>query len=290
MVFCYTVDSSYLRYSKASLKSLIKNNPGKHSVCFVSRDDVTQDEDWSDLVMIANNAGWILNYFPLNFGGYTPDFIHSRSWSEPSYYRLWLYCSLPDEISKVIYLDTDVLCKGDLTGLWTTDLTNKIFGASHDYSPTPEGEINGKLIIGDMENIHSGVLLLNLTYWRNHATEIQALYQNSDKDPVLRGNSPTPYIQTMPDWLFDGWFIQKLGEMFPYAVLPLRYNFHTEYYLVVEQEFNGAMQLGSYIPAVSADAYLQDVLSSDDLIEYKNVKLLHYSGGIKPWMLPNAVF
>jgi lipopolysaccharide biosynthesis glycosyltransferase len=88
------------------------------------------------------------------------------------YYRLLAPRLLPADMNKILYLDSDLIVRGSLSDLWNTDLADKALAAvpdcwqdSKSLAVLPAGE---KLF-------NSGVLLINLRFWRQHNVPRQAI-------------------------------------------------------------------------------------------------------------------
>lgn len=70
---------------------------------------------------------------------------------------------LPKSVKRLIYMDADIICKGELLPLWQTDLQGRVLGAVRDW-----GEEKSCVRIG-LKNgryFNSGVLLMDLVKWR----------------------------------------------------------------------------------------------------------------------------
>ena len=75
---------------------------------------------------------------------------------------------LPDSIEKVLYLDGDIIVQGDLSELYSTDISDVYAGVVKDYRGlTLKGDFNERLKINHTAYFNSGVLLLNLSLLRN---------------------------------------------------------------------------------------------------------------------------
>lgn len=85
-------------------------------------------------------------------------------WTYISYARCYLAEILPD-IDKVLYLDLDVFVEKDLTELWNTNIENKALAGVVDMNAR-----NHRLTYIKNINsyINSGVLLMNLKYFKEH--------------------------------------------------------------------------------------------------------------------------
>ncbi len=73
-------------------------------------------------------------------------------------------------VERVLYLDADVLVRGDLTELWETDLGGKALGAAPDV-----GSPRGHEGIGRMPYFNAGVMFMNLTLMRKDLGLLHAL-------------------------------------------------------------------------------------------------------------------
>jgi len=89
-----------------------------------------------------------------------------------SYLRLCLPALLPDDISHVLYLDSDLLVRADLAELWATrPLESPLAGVPDFASPTVSGRdaLPNWRDLGlpaDAPYVNAGVLLMNLNIWR----------------------------------------------------------------------------------------------------------------------------
>lgn len=88
--------------------------------------------------------------------------------TQAAYYRLMLSEILPKNIHKVLYLDGDIIVRHSLLPLWNTDLKDSPIGAvvyPHDVFPDFYNRLQLSTQLG---YFNSGVLLINLEYWREH--------------------------------------------------------------------------------------------------------------------------
>lgn len=104
--------------------------------------------------------------------------VKTEKISIATYYRLFITQLLPASVSKVLYLDCDLVVRGSLGELWETDMAGKALAAVH-YPDCPTMikncmrlGLNPSLNGGGQEGIscyfNAGVLLMNLDYWRLH--------------------------------------------------------------------------------------------------------------------------
>ena len=95
------------------------------------------------------------------------------------YYRFLLPQIVKE--SRVLYLDCDIIVTGSLRELWDTDISHYACAAVEDQASDDITNQNRIGIYGDYFN--SGVLLMNLDFWRKNNTAnalIDFIYENPD--------------------------------------------------------------------------------------------------------------
>ncbi|EMP54010.1 general stress glycosyltransferase GspA [Marinobacter santoriniensis NKSG1] len=161
-----------------------------------------------------------------------------------AYYRIAIPELFDESVKKVVYLDCDIIVRGDILELAATDLTGFGVAAVENIS----GHTYKKLGIPQSEYFNSGVLLLNLDYWR----------ENGISDQVLRFKQENPHrISTNDQCALNG----ILHESWKH--LPLKWNHQT----------------GLYRQSDQTDAFSPEEVKSANL----NPKVIHYIGWDKPW-------
>jgi len=97
-------------------------------------------------------------------------------WSIAAWYRVLLPKLLGTDIHKVLYLDCDVIVNDNLDELFTMDISNKSLGGCVDVFLNYDASVYKRLQYDKSKGyICSGVLLLNLDYWRQCNLEKQLL-------------------------------------------------------------------------------------------------------------------
>lgn len=113
--------------------------------------------------------------------------VPTLSWTLPAYFRILAPSLLPASIDKILYLDCDIIVNGDLTPLWETPLTGKSVAAVIESgSHNPACNYFGRLGYEEKYGyFNSGVLLMNLEYWRTNGIQKKALdYIENHKDII----------------------------------------------------------------------------------------------------------
>ncbi len=94
-----------------------------------------------------------------------------------TYYRLLLANVLPQDISKVIYLDVDTVVSGDIGEMWDASMQGKSILAVPEEDQTLGGTMDPALVRvlslnGDAPYFNAGVIVVNLARWReSHFSE-----------------------------------------------------------------------------------------------------------------------
>lgn len=89
--------------------------------------------------------------------------------TKSAYNRLFAASMLPPEVEKIIYLDGDIVVRKSLLPLWETDIEGYAVGVVNDMHEMKH-IMSHRLPydIGSDGYFNSGVLLINVKYWREH--------------------------------------------------------------------------------------------------------------------------
>lgn len=169
----FTIDDSYAPYLGVALTSMKKNASREYNYTVI-----IVEHDLSEV-----NRKKLLEF---KEPGFSVRFVRMDSIAEKItdreenrlrcdyftltiYYRLFIADMFP-QYDKAVYIDSDVVIPGDISGLYRTDLNDCLIGACPDYSiaDVPELVRYTEEAVG-MEKgtyINSGVLLLNLKKMR----------------------------------------------------------------------------------------------------------------------------
>ena len=171
-----------------------------------------------------------------------------------SYYRLIISEILPEEYEKLIYLDSDLVVKGDIGQLWQTDLAENYVLAAQDtwikYVSTSQGLLNYQELgipVGS-KYFNAGVLVINLKKWRTDRISSKAIsYLKQNKD----------YVRYHDQDVLNALFANRWGELDP------RWN----------------------LSATNCAGYSQESPFSEDVYNtiISDPYILHYTTEKKPW-------
>lgn len=165
------------------------------------------------------------------------------------YLRLMLDKILPEEISRVIYLDTDTIVENSLRELWETDLEEYVMGAVTDVNLATDEHFSRLGLDNATPYFNSGMLLIDMTRYREGDIRRQCL------DWLGRNKAIADY----PDQ-------DALNVILRGRILPLhpRYNVFDSYFRHV-----------NYGSRFVCPADWDDAVSHPSIIHYT---------GLKPWL------
>lgn len=156
------------------------------------------------------------------------------------YYRLMIPELFPEHVSKVLYLDMDVLVEGRLDELWNKDFSGRAAAVVEDSATTHLGEYS------PTRYFNSGVMLINLDYWRKNNVKEKAINFMVKHRDILR----------FPDQ--DALNVVLQNDL---VYLPDKWNYH----LNLDRQF------------------LKKVLRGQ-IAKDKAPVIIHFNQRVKPWM------
>ena len=164
-------DKSFVMPTGVMMLSVCVNNPETDIVFHIILEDNVKAGDRQSLEDIVSpyNGKSIVFY-------YANDEIQKMTFPEGeklditkvAYYRLFLADLLPKEIEKVLYLDGDLIVRHSLLPLWEIDLGEHAIAAAHDGSSGVIEFYNRLKYPFELGYFNSGVMLINLDYWRRN--------------------------------------------------------------------------------------------------------------------------
>lgn len=183
IVFC--TDNNYVMPCGIAITSLLENNKGESVTIHIIGLDL-EPKNKLDLENVSKHYGCKILLYDLNHDyllNYNLPF-HEKGQKYitiAAYIRLFLEDILPKDLDKVLYLDADTMVVDNLQSLWNIDISNHSLAGVIEHNAFVPDEYNRLKYSSNYSYINSGVLLINLKYWRenNISTKfIQYLDQN----------------------------------------------------------------------------------------------------------------
>jgi lipopolysaccharide biosynthesis glycosyltransferase len=162
-------DGKYLPHAATTICSFLEHNFGSRVHLFHSA-----DVDYARLTLLRS---FVTKYdSQICFYEMTDRLFHEfridyYNASYANYYRLLAPLVLPSNINKILYLDTDIVVRRSLRDLWDTGLANYALAAVEDAKwDATKGfsDLFSVELTPGTKYFNSGVLLINLEYWRLH--------------------------------------------------------------------------------------------------------------------------
>ena len=194
-IFLFIIDGGIKNHNKQKiLKSL---DSEKCEVKFISNPDSLLEDDIKEAhnECVGSNGKTTAKYLTI-----------------AAFYRLLIPELLPKQFEKVIYLDCDLVVRGDLEQLWEIDLEENYVLAAQDtwipYVSSTTGLLNYQDlgISPNSKYFNSGVLVINLKKWRTDnigAKAINYFKQN------------TKYVRWPDQDVLNALFAGQWGELDP---------------------------------------------------------------------------
>ena len=166
MDIIFATNNNFCQHATVAIASLLDNNKNEiiRIHLFEIQCDINNINNIKEVVKKWNAQITIYHVTPEIF----KDFPPTGNYSVACYLRL-LSPSLLPNLEKVLYLDCDLVVNGSIKELWNLDISN------YSMAALPDALLSYN-IVKDYLNydyykegyINSGVLLINLKYWREN--------------------------------------------------------------------------------------------------------------------------
>ena len=169
----FGIDKNFGKFAGITITSLAHNNLDNDLIIHIIYDELLP-EDMQKLKQTEQlYRNLTLHFYQITSTEGMTFIVPEGHITQAMYYRYLFGEMLPKEITKIIYMDADIICKGDILPLWQTDLQGKVIGAVRDYG---EDRSCGRIGLKNGRYFNSGVLLIDLTKWR-HQKLTQQLFK-----------------------------------------------------------------------------------------------------------------
>ena len=243
-----SLDTNYIWPLIIMLHSLLRSNPSTAFNVFILHSHMDKEDiDFVRKWIGTAQCEFIEVKVPASFSNAV---VSSYRYPREMYYRIFAAQLLPKNISRILYLDPDIVVINPIDKLYRIDFQEKLIAASSHIHKRLQ-KIN-QIRLGlneDASYINSGVLMMNLELWR----------ERQDTAEVLRYIRENRLKLFLPDQ-------DVINAVYGDSILyldPLYYNL-SERYLT----FNN---INLKNPKITLD-WIR-----------KNTSIIHYCGKNKPW-------
>jgi lipopolysaccharide biosynthesis glycosyltransferase len=242
-------DKRYAQHLAVAICSLCENNRRLPLSIYIVNSDFDQ-EAWSSLESISKRYGHGLTDVKIVEHELDALVINSY-YKKAMYYRLLIADKLP--IPKALYLDADVVVRGPIDELYSTDVNDCYLAAVIDPGFTRHHDLE---MSSDAKYFNSGVMLLNLERWRRDRV----------KEMVIRFIERKPKAVLHPDQCGINSVVNgRWKELHPRFNLQ-RSLFHKQTFFY-------------FWPSKALGLFPNGELTAAN----RDPVIVHYSGAIKPW-------
>ena len=248
-IFCST-DDHYAPHAGVMLTSLFENNREETFEVFVLTRGLAKENTYA-LQSLGEKYPATITILPVDLAQFSNCPIRPGDHiTMEAYFRLMATQLLPKRIDRILYLDVDIVIDGSIRELWEWDIDNYAMGAVIDESFCNHEVYNRLRLDPVVPYFNSGVLLMNLNYWREHHVMERCMKCIGDNPDILSFHDQDTLNIVLKD--------EKV-------YLPIRYNYQTGYYL-------------SWIYPDYPDEFKRQVLDNA-----RRPVVIHFSGPLKPW-------
>lgn len=248
----FSSDDNYAQHTAVAMASILLNTSNSAKIRFFIIDDGITDDKKSKIKGTAESLQSTVEFITVKNKQLMQGFV-SGEISRACYFRIDIPNILPAEVTKVIYLDCDLLLYDDIQILWNTDIGDYPLAAVCDYGIMASKRLRRQKAkcIGlpyKADYFNSGVLIMNLDAWR------KADYSGKVIEIVQKNKFPNHDQDALNKVFMNNWY-----------VLPLRWN-------VIPPVFNLFMKI-----------LKSELLRKNAVEAKKNPAIFHYAGGYKAW-------
>ena len=164
--FAFGVDANYVKYAGVMMTSIVWNHPGK-PICFHLACDGLDEEDRTRLDTFTKLYSHTrIELYDVReelqglklFAGTVPERLNRTV-----FLRILLPALLPETAQRMVYLDADMLCVGDLDALWRAELEGRAVGALLNPGNL---RLSRALGLTHTHYLSAGTLVIDLGKWR----------------------------------------------------------------------------------------------------------------------------
>ena len=226
-----------------TLRSLMEANPNAWPLEIYILSHGFSEDTKSRILDSLPQGSCSIHWVPVDLTPFT-GFSTLDHISSTTYARLLIPSILPQEVSKVLYLDADLLILDDLQSVWSLDLEGAVMGAVSDerldaYIKMGNTSLGGLPLPSVRDYFNAGVLLIDVAGWRSERIPEKAL----------------EYLKRCPNSIYSDQDALNVACDGLWKKLDSRWNFY--------------------------QIDLQKRLA--DLSESERPGIIHFQGGQKPW-------
>ncbi|MBI0549611.1 lipopolysaccharide 3-alpha-galactosyltransferase [Pectobacterium parmentieri] len=244
----FGTDKNFLFGCAISIASILLKNSGQH-LAFHVFTDTLEPENRERFNVLAKQYNTSITLYIVNCD-WLKCLPSTKNWSYAIYFRFIATDYFYNQLNKIIYLDSDIICNGSLQELVTLDIGENIIAAVAEGENLWWKKCADRLGIPAIKNgyFNSGFLLINLKNWHQHNITTKTIIMLMDKDITGKISYPDQDI---------------LNILLPGHIIFLDKKYNTQFSINYELK----CKFGEHYPHPITD----------------NTVFIHYIGPTKPW-------
>lgn len=202
------INDNYAQHLGVMLKSLLENKISKNKINIYIITSSLSNQNRLNLSNVLADYHLVPIFIDIDESEYSTLKVFDYIGKE-MYYRIAIPNLLDKKIEKVIYLDSDIVVKEDITLLWNINIEDYYLGAVEvEYLSGRKKHLS---IPKSYSYFNSGVLIINLKKWREHNITNKIIQFVKRKSKSIR----FPDQDGMNATLYDKWM--KLDHKWNYT-------------------------------------------------------------------------
>lgn len=158
----FSSDNNYAQYMGVAICSIFENKTSPNPIDIYVLDGGISEDNKIKLNLLVKNYSFKINFVSIDKSSFA-HFSLNGGYTQTIYYRIMIPKLLP-QLSKSLYLDSDIIVINDIFELYRINIENYLLGAVEDSAL--DKTRHRELDIPDNEKyFNSGVLLLNICMW-----------------------------------------------------------------------------------------------------------------------------
>lgn len=164
MNFCFAINEGYVDYCRVAMVSILENNQADGTKFHILT-DVLSDAARKRLIETAAAYGSVVKIYEMDDSRLVGQ---KTTWSKYAWYRIFASDVISHDVDKLLYLDCDVVVTGDISQLFTIDMTDKSVAGVTDVMAI-NADLYDRVGYSHQKGYFcTGVLMMNLAYFREH--------------------------------------------------------------------------------------------------------------------------
>ncbi|MBP3821491.1 glycosyltransferase family 8 protein [bacterium] len=165
---CFATDENYLKYMSTAMVSILETADKNDELHFYILCNNISDNSKNNIKLLKRFKDFEVTFIDLDIEEFSKFPSGGSHISNTTYFR-YKIAELCPNISKILYIDCDVIVKSSLKDLFEVDLTGYYLGGVEDVGYYYWRTVNDDFYLyKEGFYINAGVLLINLDEWRKN--------------------------------------------------------------------------------------------------------------------------